>query len=173
MEQPYRGVVVDAEIPGGDDVGGEVRGDRGDAAGETQRVEAFAVVCAGDGGDERAHHLAGELVGAHVATQSLDFVAAEGVLSRSGDRDVEDLPVFRVFFGDELELIKGVGVAHRGAGDNRPAMIVGESRPHDRGERLLAEQRELVQRCAVEVQAAQPFHSVGAAVELDRPAVRK
>ena len=52
-------------------------------------------------------------------------------------------------------------------------MIVGESRPHDGGEGLLVEQRELVHRCAVEVQAAQPFDGVRAAVELDRPAVRK
>ena len=35
LEQPDRGVIVDAKIPGGDDVGGEVWGDRGDAAGET------------------------------------------------------------------------------------------------------------------------------------------
>src|SRR6516164_8044118 len=107
-------------------------------------VEAFAVVCARDRGDERAHHLAGELVGAHVSTQSLDFVAGEGVLSRRGDRDIENLPVFRVFFGGELELMEGVGVAHRGARDNRPAMIVGESRSYDGREGLLVEQRELV-----------------------------
>jgi hypothetical protein len=87
LEQPDRGVIVDAEIPSGDDVGGEVWGDRGDAAGETQGVEAFAVVCARDRGDERAHLLARELVGAHVAAQSLDFVASEGVVHHSGLAD--------------------------------------------------------------------------------------
>jgi hypothetical protein len=50
-------------------------------------------------------------------------------------------------------------------------MIVGKSRPHDGGEGLLVEQGEFVHRRAVQVQAAQPFHCVRAAVQLDRPAM--
>ena len=42
-----------------------------------------------------------------------------------------------------------------------------------RGEGLLVEQREFVHRCAVEMQAVQPFDCVRAAVELDRPAAGK
>ncbi len=165
LAEPDRRRVVDAEVPRRMDRQPRVPRHLADPALGLRRLDQRGVIGAGDRRLEAALELLRIFLGRHAPLRVLELRSGEDArLARLVERREPALLGFRML----IEPVEAVAAARR-ADEERPALPVGERRPHDLAEDPRRHLAELVEHHPVQIDAAQRVRIVGAEQCQPRP----